>query len=88
MSFHTKKGYSITFYKTDAPFKTDYARVAPFVMAFAREKLLNAIEPIIDDVVDCHTDGFTLKCYRTELQSIVGDKLGDLKFEGTFNVNY
>lgn len=60
-------------------FKTEFARIKPFILSAARVKLSRIIEPFIDDVVYCHTDGFVTK---HEQNVKLGDKIGDLKFKG------
>lgn len=66
-------------------YKTNYARIKPFVIGYGRRflmKIFRKYEPLI---VRIHTDGF----YMTEQPDdiLTGDKLGNLKYEGERMVN-
>lgn len=66
--------------KNSDSFKTNYARIKPFVLAFARYNLSKAVEPIIDYVVKSHTDSiYTTKAIK---HMKLGNELGELKYNG------
>lgn len=69
----------IKYQDNDHVFKTDFARIKPFILAKGRTILSKLIEPCIDDVVLAHTDGFIVK---TKQKIKTGTKLGDVKYEG------
>ena len=62
-------------------YKTDFARIHPFLMAQARLQISEFLEHNLDDVVYVHTDGFILK-KKISKKIELGTNLGDLKFEG------
>ena len=66
-------------------FKTNWARIKPFVIAYGRELLYYKFRKYEDDIVYVHTDGVLLKDGPHEI--FLSDKLGGLKHEGTFDVN-
>ena len=66
-------------------FKTNWARIKPFVIAYGRELLYYKFRKYEDDIVYVHTDGILLKDGPHEI--FLSDKLGGLKHEGTFDVN-
>lgn len=69
----------VTHCKNDMQFKTNYARVSIFLVAYAREKIATIIKPYEHRLKQLHTDGFILSKKPKDI--IIGDKLGDLKFE-------
>lgn len=84
------KSYIATGYKQEQLYDTDYARIAPFLLAKARVMISNIIEPHSDSIVRLQTDGFLCKkkidFKKTNNKTInsvkIGTELGDLKYEG------
>ena len=66
-------------------FKTNWARIKPMILSYARELLFYKFRKYEEDIVYIHTDGVLLKDGPHEL--FLSDKLGGLKHEGTFDVN-
>ena len=61
-------------------YKTDYARMCSFLLSQARYNISKIIEPYKNDVINCHTDGFTLQYHPKELKT--GLNIGELKYNG------
>jgi hypothetical protein len=66
-------------------FKTNFARILPFVLALGRDRLYYVFKNYQNFIVRAHTDGVLLKEIPETL--LTGTKLGQLKHDGTFNVN-
>lgn len=66
------------FVKNSDSFKTYYARIKPFVLAFGRKKVSDVIAPIKEHVYKCHTDSV----YTSKKIKDTGDELGQLKYNG------
>ena len=64
----------------DHQYKTPYARQLPFLTARGRVMISKIMEPIVADVVRCHTDGIIFKNLSDALA--FGNNLGSLKYEG------
>ena len=64
----------------DYIYKTNYARLCPFLLSQARYNISSLIEPYKNDVINCHTDGFTLPYKPNELKT--GLNIGELKYNG------
>ena len=69
----------------DNIYKTNYARMCPFLLSQARYNISSIIEPYKNDVINCHTDCFTLSYLPDELKT--GLNIGQLKYNG-FCENY
>jgi hypothetical protein len=65
-------------------YKTNYARIKPFVLAYGRSDLL-MFKEYEDLIVRIHTDGFYLKEKPTNIKT--GSNLGYLKYEGSKHVH-
>jgi len=65
--------------KNQAVYKTDFARIGPFLLAYSRHKAAAFITEHKDNIVRFHTDGFITK---TKLNVTYGNDMGDLKYEG------
>ena len=70
----------------DDIYKTQYARMCPFLLSQARYNISKIIEPYKKDVINCHTDGFTLPYHPKELQT--GFNIGQLKYNGFRELQY
>lgn len=57
-------------------YKSKYARLCTFLLAKARFNMMNAILPVVEDVVQIHTDGFILSTHRDDI--VLTDKIGGL----------
>ena len=62
---------------TNTGYKTDFARVGPFITAYARARLLGYCTKYSDRVVAWHTDGFTIIGEDPEIK--LGKGIGELK---------
>ena len=71
----------IEYVNNDKQFKSNYARLKPFLLSKGRNNLHNLIKNNIDDVVHFHTDGFLIK---NNLNIKTGLDIGDLKYEGFY----
>ena len=61
-------------------YKTDFARISPFILSKGRYEMYKIIKPIAKHVVRIHTDGFITD---KKLKNINDQgQLGDLKYEG------
>jgi hypothetical protein len=60
-------------------FKTDFARIVPFLLSFGRSRMIELIEPFIDNIVYVRTDGFRTK---TKQDLKFGSDIGQLFYEG------
>ena len=66
-------------------YKSGWARIAPFLLAKGRSKISSLIEPYQDICIRCHTDSMNLMEQPPNI--VLGDKIGDLVYEGVFNSN-
>ena len=79
------KTYQIKTSDNDKVFKYDYGRLAPFLVARGREKIVKMLEPNIENIKYCHTDGWLSS---NSLDVELGDGLGSLLFKGSNNNAY
>jgi len=71
-------------------FKTNWARIGPFITGFCRREMANILKPIENKVIRVHTDGFlTTEPIKFEEKDSrktgfikIGNNLGELKYEG------
>ncbi len=68
---------------------SDFARIGPFILAFARKMISEIIEPFIQDVVRLHTDGWISKkpCKFNKKGASIscvkeGNDIGNIRYEG------
>lgn len=80
----TNGQYKMSYVPNDKMFETNYARIAPFILARGRYLLSKVVTPFIEDVVFLHTDGFITK---TKQNLKYGLNLGDIRYEG-YNPNF
>jgi hypothetical protein len=74
----------VRYIEPDQPiFKTDFARMVTFLLAYGRRDMIQLIQPFIDDVVYVRTDGFRTK---TKQDLKFGDDIGQLFYEGKENI--
>ena len=70
----------VKYTQKDKPiFKTDFARIVPYLLAYGRRDMIQLIEPFINDVVYVRTDGFRTK---TKQDLKFGLDIGELFYEG------
>ena len=69
--------------KRDKQYMSGFARIKPFLLGKARSIMSEIMIPHNDLLVRCHTDGFWS---TQELDIKTGDQLGDLVYEGHYNV--
>ena len=70
----------VKYTETDKPiFKTDFARIVPYLLSYGRYDMINLLEPFIKDVVYVRTDGFRTKS-KQDLK--FGTDIGELFYEG------
>lgn len=62
-------------------FKTNYARIKPFLLAKGRSKISKLIEPYVDHVYRCHTDSMVSDI---KLPIKTSTKIGDVKYVGYY----
>jgi hypothetical protein len=75
----------LAYKERDKPiFKTQFARIVPFLLSYGRRDMITLIEPFINDIVYVRTDGFRTKTYQ---KLTYGEDLGDLKYEGIQNIH-
>jgi hypothetical protein len=72
--------FIVNYQNNDHIFKTDFARIKPFLLAKGRTKISKLVEPCVDNVMYIHTDGFLVTEEQKKLQT--GTNLGDVKYEG------
>jgi len=66
----------------DKIYKTDYARVGPFLTAFSRMLLVRQMLPFAKHIQRIHTDSFLLDCDMIVDKTIkLSNKLGEWKIE-------
>ena len=71
--------YMVKYVDNSKRYETNYARLAPFLMAKARMHISQALEPNLEFVKRCHTDSmFSIK----KLDIKTSDDLGQMKYEG------
>ena len=66
-------------------FKTNFARMKPFVLAYGRDRLFHVFKNYEQNIVRCHTDGVWMTDYPDSI--LTGTKLGQVKYEGIKDVN-
>ena len=76
---HSDNKITLHLSHNDNIYKTNYARMCPFLLSQARYSISKIIEPYKHDVINCHTDGFTLP-YHQIIQ--IGFNIGELKYNG------
>lgn len=69
----------VEYFKTHKYFETDFARIKPFLLARGRQEVRKYIEPHLDNIIRCHTDGWLSK---VPIKYKFGTDLGDMKYEG------
>lgn len=71
--------HEILYTKNNTVYDTNWARIAPFMLARGRHQIIDIIENDIENVVRIHSDGWLTK---TKLPGPFGKGLGDVKYEG------
>jgi hypothetical protein len=71
----------ITYVNKNKMYKTNYARMKPFLLAKGRVKISEYIEPYVDHVYRCHTDSMTSDI---KLPLDYSTKLGGIKYDGHY----
>lgn len=71
--------YRINYVENETYFKTNFARMKPFLLAKGRFTIINMMLPYTDAIKRVHTDGF-ISSRKVKLQS--SDTFGSLKYEG------
>jgi hypothetical protein len=84
ISYGNKLNIKCTYFNKPQ-FKTNWARIKPVILAYAREQMFYRFRSMESDIVYLHTDGFLMKDGHPEM--FLSDKLGGLKYEGAFDVN-
>jgi hypothetical protein len=79
-SMHDEDTTLVQYVKNDKVYKTNFARICPFLIAKGRSDISKIMEPYKHSVKRVHTDGFILSEEGKEIK--IGDELGDLVFEG------
>jgi hypothetical protein len=60
-------------------YETPYARIGAFITSKCREEMSSLIQPHLENIVMCQTDGFIS---TTKLDIETGTELGSLRYEG------
>jgi len=70
-------------------YKTNFARMKPFVIGYARKNMFRLFKDIEDNITRIHTDGFYCvdKLPEEKNKLIDNNKMGYLKYEGMKEVN-
>jgi hypothetical protein len=76
--FSSKEYDLIETYSNKKLFKTNYARIKPFVTSFGRELMINTIHKKIDNIYRINTDGFICS---NDVNYDTGLEMGKLKLE-------
>ena len=71
--------YRVEYFKNDSMYVTNFARIAPFILARGRERIASMMKPYLRSIVRAHTDGFISK---VKLDVKTGTQMGDLKYDG------
>lgn len=74
-----KGGFKVRFYYGNNRYETNWSRLKPFLLAKARNKISDYIEPHVDHVLRCHTDSMTSDIELPIKHSI---DIGKMKLEG------
>ena len=69
----------VEFVEKDKYFKYDFARMKPFLLAYARQHVGRVMQPYLDEIIHINTDGFRT---RNEIDIELGTGMGQIKFEG------
>jgi hypothetical protein len=86
VKMHAGDNISIKVRHTKQPFfKTNWARLKPFILAYARVKMFYCFRSFEDDIVRVHTDSIYLKKGNNLIKT--GDTIGHLKIEYEGNVD-
>ena len=87
LSLHTEPGsIKMKFVNyTSHYYKTNWARIKPFILAYGRSKLYYSYSKYEDKIIRIHTDGFYITEKPTDIK--LGEELGQLKYEGIKKVN-
>ena len=72
-------------YHKKKQFKTAWGRIKPFVLAYARSRMFFSFRKFEPLVIRMHTDSLVMKEKNDELKT--GPELGNLKYEGMFQVD-
>ena len=72
------KGTIVDVVENNYYFKSNFARIKPFLLSKGRLIISDIMYPFKENVVRCHTDGIVLN-KKCDIKT--GDKLGDLTFE-------
>ena len=73
------KFHRLEYINTDILFKTNYARLGPFLTAYCRTSISRVIEPFKSQIKRIHTDGFYLTNELTQKDIKIGLELGQFK---------
>ena len=76
---HESKLNRFEYQNNDILFKTNYARLGPFLTAYCRTSISRIIEPFKSHIKRIHTDGFYLTKELTEEDIKIGTELGQFK---------
>ena len=77
-----KNNTLIEYANNDSFYKSNFARLKPFLLSKAKSNICNIILPYKDIVVKTHTDSLVTKEYPKGIKT--GLKLGELAFEGYY----
>ena len=72
-------------YYNKKEFKTNWGRIKPFVLSYARCQMFWSFQQFEKYIVYMHTDGMSFRDGSHDIK--LSDALGGLKFEGVYDVN-
>ena len=66
-------------YKNKSSFKTDFARLKPFILSQCRLKMSMLLIDHVENIEQIHTDGFKT---NIKINFDLGDQIGNVRYEG------
>ena len=80
--YKSETDYAIKLQSINKTFKSDWARLKPFLLSKGRVLLSKAIEPNLEHIMRSHTDSL-YSSVKLDCLANLGNNLGDIKYTGT-----
>ena len=80
--YKSETDYAIKLQSINKTFKSDWARLKPFLLTKGRVLLSKAIEPNVEHIMRSHTDSL-YSSVKLDCLANLGNNLGDIKYTGT-----
>ena len=77
-----EEDYEIKLQSINKTFKSDWARLKPFLLSKGRTLLSKAIEPNVEHIMRSHTDSLYSSIKLNDLVNL-GSNMGDIKYAGS-----